>query len=126
MNCHDARRLLFHSLDDGPAPEEHLQECERCRAIHESMRRVDELLREEPLIEPPPDLAARVTAAIVPPRAKFSLRQELLKIAAAVLVVLGLTAVTYSTLEADLRPALSGFISLTDLADDKIKEVRNP
>ena len=124
MNCHDARRLLFHSLDDGPAPEEHLQECERCRAIHESMRRVDELLRDEPLIEPPPDLAARVTAAIVPPRAKFSPRQEFLKIAAAILVVLGLTAVTYSTFEPDLQPALSGFKSLSTLAQDKYEEVQ--
>ena len=130
MNCRDARRQLFEALDGGPAPDSHLQSCEGCRAVYDSMRRVDELLRAEPMVQPPPDLAARVTAAVAPPRSKTSTTRELLKIAAAIVVALGITAATYSTLESELKskaPVVeSGFKSVVDLVELKIEEARKP
>lgn len=94
MNCAHARRAMFDALDGGPPPAEHLDACDRCRAVFDGLRRVDELLRDEPLLEPPAELHQRVLAAVRPP----SWRRELWKVAAAIAVVLGLTAVTYSAL----------------------------
>ena len=94
MSCTHARRAMFDALDGGPEPRDHIDACDRCRAIFDGLRRVDELLRDQPLLDPPADLTARVLAAVRPP----SWRREMWKVAAAIAVAIGLTAFTYSAL----------------------------
>jgi predicted anti-sigma-YlaC factor YlaD len=129
MTCTEARRAMFEALDGGPPPEPHLGACEPCRALFESLRRVDELLRAEPVLEPPPGLARRITRAVVAPRG--SAARDLLKIAAAILVILGLTAAGFSTLEDQWGKqkrwgavVRSGFESAVTLTQDGLQKVR--
>lgn len=94
MSCIAARRAMFDALDGAPEPRDHLDACDRCRVVYDGLRRVDELLRDQPMLEPPADLHERVLAAVRPP----SWRREVWKIAAAIAVAVGLTAATYAAL----------------------------
>ena len=131
MTCTEARRAIFEALDGGPPPESHLHACEPCRALSDSLRRVDELLYAEPMLEPPPGLAERIRRAAVAPRGWAG--REILKIAAAILVILGLTAATFSTLESQwskqkrwgavVRSGFESAVTLTETGLQKVKEL---
>lgn len=96
MSCAAARRAMFDALDGAPPPADHVGRCEPCRALFDSLKRVDDLMRAEPLVEPPPGLAERIRRSVVRPAP--SLRREFLRIVAAVAVVLGLSAYAASAL----------------------------
>lgn len=83
MTCREALPLIF----DGAAPEQHLAACAPCKALAESLARLDDALRAQPQVEPPADLAARVAASIVGERRVIA--WDVWKVAAAVVVSIG-------------------------------------
>lgn len=74
MNCDEIRR--------------HLESCDAC-GLHVV---VEARLRSLPVLDPPPGLARRVLAAVRPAPAAGSLRREILRLAAAAALLVGLAA----------------------------------
>jgi hypothetical protein len=78
MNCEETRR--------------HLESCEEC-GLHIA---VEARLRALPVLDPPPGLARRVLAAVRPAPAPGSIRREMLRLAAAAALLVGLAAGGFS------------------------------
>lgn len=101
MSCEDARARLSACLD-GELPEtatqeieEHLRACAGCNAVFEQLRKADSLLNADVLPPVPHGFADRVMAATnasvpEPTPAPVPLWPSLLRIAAAVLIGLGI------------------------------------
>jgi hypothetical protein len=101
MNCHDCQNLLSDLVhgelldEQRPAVEAHLAECEACRAAEAGLRETVALLDALEPIEDPSDVAAIVAAAGADAPARPGRgRGALVGAAAAVLLFLGLLAVS--------------------------------
>lgn len=64
------------SLQEMQAAKAHLQACPACQARLERMRALVRMLRETPMVEPPPELSPRILAAIRQDSAQESQRQR--------------------------------------------------
>lgn len=73
MQCDTCRRLMPEALDGEPEMEflNHLETCEECGPVWQNLRRVDFLLRSEPLAEPPDGFVLNVMAAAVADTARI-------------------------------------------------------
>ena len=71
MNCVSEEALIAYAEDDLPLEEKrevskHLSACARCRGELLLLRRIDEVLAEEPLLEPPSAFTRTVMAQMAP------------------------------------------------------------
>lgn len=105
MICEEARAFLQDHVDGALSEaargvvEQHLSGCADCSGEHRALSEIHERLKAEPMLDPPEGFARRAMARIFPAQ-KFSFRREILRIAAAVLVTLGLT-LTLTSLDYD-------------------------
>jgi len=66
IECSQVRRVLSDYLEDDLAPElrvrieEHLQDCDHCKAVHDGLRNIVLLLGDEEIIELPKGFSRRL------------------------------------------------------------------
>jgi hypothetical protein len=114
MNCPACHDLLQQRLDGGPAhpaggdpgtPDQHLQGCPECAALHRAARRLEEGLRLLAPPAPPAGLAGRVSAAVSRARrARARRRRRLVPRALAASLLLVLLAWAYRPWKERPRP----------------------
>ncbi|MGI6620693.1 MAG: DUF4349 domain-containing protein [Bacillota bacterium] len=83
MTCREVAELLSSYLDDELDPEAHglveahLQTCRHCNAVLEELRQVKSALQSLPVLEPPPELHARIMGAVAGAQAAQAEVEEL-------------------------------------------------
>lgn len=99
MTC-DEWRLFLQDYIDGrlsepakAAIDRHVSECPSCFADARTHRQVSDWLTAQPLVDPPAGLADRILARVARPAGGW--RRELLRLAAAAAVLLGLVGAAW-------------------------------